>query len=541
MIKAKLFPAKSLKAFNRFAGNSFVFGFSKMNPKILHIHPADNVAVAVAPLAKAFPVEVGNAQIILKDDIPSGHKLAVRDIQARGKIFKYGHCIGHATQDIPGGAWVHSHNLHTDLAEVLEYKYEPISKVGLRQNVSSSPLDSREPKPDFVRLSFRGYRRANGKVGTRNEIWILNTVGCVNISAERIAKICREKFSHAPIDGVFSFSHPYGCSQLGDDLRNTQKILAGLLRHPNAGGVLVLGLGCENNQMQQLLKIAGEVDHSRLRFFNSQEVRDEIDAGVNAIAELAERMEHDTRSECAMSELVLGMKCGGSDGFSGITANPLVGRIADVVTANGGTVLLTEVPEMFGAEQQLMNRARDEKTFQQIVGMINDFKNYFIRHQQPIYENPAPGNIAGGITTLEEKSLGAIQKGGTAIVAQVLDYGALAEKGGLALLQAPGNDGVSTTAQVASGATMILFTTGRGTPLGLPVPTIKISSNSAIAQKKPQWIDFNAGVLLEGASMDGLTQQLLEKILRVASGEEQAKNESNGYKEIAIWKEGVTL
>lgn len=510
-----------------------------MIPKILHIHQRDNVAVALVPLAKAFACEVGTARIVLQDEVPAGHKFAVRDILAREKIYKYGHCIGHATKAIPAGAWVHSHNLHTDLAEVLEYKYEP-SEVGLAQKDFRNSKESSAQ----VRLhpqTFRGYRRANGKVGTRNEVWILNTVGCVNFTAERIAKICREKFAAAKIDGVFSYSHPYGCSQLGDDLRNTQNILAGLLRHPNAGGVLVLGLGCENNQMAQLLKIAGDVDASRLRFFNSQEVPDEIEAGVQAIDALVQRMEADARSECPVRDLQLGMKCGGSDGFSGITANPLVGRISDMITAQGGTVLLTEVPEMFGAEQQLMNRGRDEKTFQKIVAMINEFKNYFIRHQQPIYENPSPGNMAGGITTLEEKSLGAIQKGGTAIVSHVLDYGEQVQRGGLALLQAPGNDGVSTTAQVASGATMILFTTGRGTPLGLPVPTIKISSNTALAQKKPQWIDFNAGALLEGASMDALTEQLLEKILRVASGEEQAKNESNGYKEIAIWKEGVTL
>jgi len=512
-----------------------------MTPKILHIHPADNVAVALAPLEKDMVIAIGNIEITIAENILAGHKLAIRDIHVQEKVFKYGHCIGHATRDIPTGSWVHSQNLHTDLAEVLEYNYNPVSEVGL------APGDARnyEDPSAQVRLRppfFRGYRRANGKVGTRNEIWILNTVGCVNISAERIAKICREKFSHAPIDGVFSFSHPYGCSQLGDDLRNTQKILAGLLRHPNAGGVLVLGLGCENNQMEQLLKIAGEVDRSRLRFFNSQEVQDEVEAGVTAIGELAARMQHDTRSECALSDLVLGMKCGGSDGFSGITANPLVGRFADMVTNNSGTVLLTEVPEMFGAEQQLMNRARNEKVFLQIVAMVNDFKNYFIRHQQPIYENPSPGNMAGGITTLEEKSLGAIQKGGTAIIRQVLDYGEPAQQVGLTLLQAPGNDGVSTTAEVASGATMILFTTGRGTPLGLPVPTIKISSNSAIYQKKPQWIDFNAGALLDGTeTMDGLAQQLLDLVIKVASGEMKTKNELHGYKEIAIWKDGVTL
>jgi len=512
-----------------------------MKKAILYIHPRDNVAVAITPLAQATPVTIADNVVVLIENIPAGHKFAIRDIRTDEKIFKYGHCIGHATKDIPAGAWVHSHNLHTDLAEVLEYKYKPISEVGLAQG----DVRNYEDRSAQVRLRppvFRGYRRANGKVGTRNEIWILNTVGCVNISAERIAKICREKFADSPIDGVFSFSHPYGCSQLGDDLRHTQKVLAGLLRHPNAGGVLVLGLGCENNQMEQLLKVVGEVDRSRLRFFNSQDVHDEVEAGVAAIGELVARMQHDTRSECALADLVLGMKCGGSDGFSGITANPLVGLVADMVTNHGGTVLLTEVPEMFGAEQQLMNRARDEKTFQQIVAMINDFKNYFISHQQPIYENPSPGNMAGGITTLEEKSLGAIQKGGTALVSQVLDYGEPVQHGGLALLQAPGNDGVSTTAEVASGATMILFTTGRGTPLGLPVPTIKISSNTAIAQKKPQWIDFNAGALLDGAeTMDGLAQQLLDLMINVASGDMKTKNEIHGYKEIAIWKDGVML
>jgi len=512
-----------------------------MQKAILFIHPLDNVAVAITPLAKGVALLIAEAAITVPQDIPAGHKLAIRAIRSQEKIFKYGHCIGHATQDIPAGAWVHSHNLHTDLADVLEYKYEPVSEVRLAQ--ASSQTSANSPAQAGLRPSvFRGYRRASGKVGTRNEIWILNTVGCVNISAERIAKIGREKFADSPVDGVFSFSHPYGCGQLGDDLRHTQKVLAGLLRHPNAGGVLVLGLGCENNQMQQLLKVAGEVDRSRLRFFNSQEVQDEVEAGVTAIGELVVRMQNDTRRECALADLVLGMKCGGSDGFSGITANPLVGRIADMVTNNGGTVLLTEVPEMFGAEQQLMNRAQNGKIFQQIVAMINDFKNYFISHQQPIYENPAPGNIAGGITTLEEKSLGAIQKGGTAIVSQVLEYGEPAQHGGLALLQAPGNDGVSTTALVAGGATMILFTTGRGTPLGLPVPTIKISSNSAIYQKKPQWIDFNAGALLDGAAtQDELSQQLLSLVLQVASGEMKTQNEIHGYKEIAIWKDGVTL
>jgi len=341
---------------------------------------------------------------------------------------------------------------------------------------------------------------------------------------------------------VHAFSHPYGCSQLGDDLRNTQRVLAGLLRHPNAGGVLVLGLGCENNQLPELLRLAGEVDASRLRYFNTQEVVDEVEEGLERVAELVAVMEDDRREPCPASELILGHKCGGSDGFSGITANPLVGRVADRMSALGGGVILTEVPEMFGAEQVLMDRAVSEDVFGDIVSMINDFKEYFLRHGQPVYENPSPGNKAGGLTTLEEKSLGAIQKGGRAPVQRVLRYGEPAATGGLSLLEAPGNDGVSSTAMVASGATVLLFTTGRGTPLGFPVPTVKISSNSPIAEKKPHWIDFNAGALLDGAdTMDGLADELFARILDVASGRVRTNNEKHGYREIAIWKDGVTL
>jgi altronate hydrolase len=341
---------------------------------------------------------------------------------------------------------------------------------------------------------------------------------------------------------VHSFSHPYGCSQLGDDLTQTQRVLAGLIRHPNAGGVLVLGLGCENNQMASLLAQVGEIDQRQLRFFNSQDVMDEVEEGLEAIEELVQIMEQDRREECPASDLVIGFKCGGSGGFSGISANPLVGRIADRVTGLGGRALLTEVPEMFGAEQVLMNRAADPAVFESIVRMINDFKEYFIRHGQPIYENPSPGNKAGGLTTLEEKSLGAIQKGGRATVTDVLRYGEPVRRPGLSLLEAPGNDAVSSTAMVVSGATVLLFTTGRGTPLGFPVPTMKIATNTAISELKPHWIDFNAGSLLDGsASFEELTDALFARILDVASGRELANNEKHGYREIAIWKDGVTL
>ncbi|HEX7940690.1 MAG TPA: UxaA family hydrolase, partial [Gemmatimonadaceae bacterium] len=362
-----------------------------------------------------------------------------------------------------------------------------------------------------------------------------------NWAAEKIARSANERFAGV-IDGVHAFAHPYGCSQLGDDLGHTRQLLAGLMRHPNAGGVLVLGLGCENNQMDALLAEAGEIDRSRIRFFNTQDVFDEVQSGVAALNELVERMRDDRRETVPASALVLGNKCGGSDGFSGITANPLVGRVADRLTAAGGTVLLTEVPEMFGAERVLMNRAASEPVYREVVGMVNSFKEYFLRHGQPVYENPSPGNKAGGLTTLEEKSLGAIQKGGSSTVTSVLRYGQQVRVPGLALLEAPGNDGVSSTAMVASGATVLCFTTGRGTPLGFPAPTIKVASNSEIARKKPHWIDFDAGRLLDDpTAMDRLSDELLDFVLDVASGKTLTNNERNDVREIAIWKEGVTL
>ncbi|HET6231280.1 MAG TPA: altronate dehydratase family protein [Longimicrobiaceae bacterium] len=495
-------------------------------PLAVQVHPTDNVAVLVAALPAGAEIEVAGSTVVLREDVGAGHKVALAPLRAGETVVKYGFPIGLTTADVEQGVWVHSHNLKTHLEGVLDYSYAPVAQP--------SPAVSAMP-------TFMGYRRSDGRVGTRNEVWIVNTVGCVNTAADRIARAAAERYA-GRVDGVHSFSHPYGCSQLGDDLQNTRAVLAGLIRHPNAGGVLVLGLGCENNQMDELLAQAPDVDRNRLRFFNTQDVVDEVEEGVDLVGELVAAMEGDRRVEVPASELVIGNKCGGSDGFSGITANPLVGRVADKLTGLGGGVILTEVPEMFGAEQVLMNRAASEEVFGGVVSMVNDFKDYFIRHGQPIYENPSPGNKAGGLTTLEEKSLGAIQKGGRATVSRVLRYGQPAAPGGLSLLEAPGNDGVSCTAMVASGATVLLFTTGRGTPLGFPVPTMKVSSNSAIAEKKPHWIDFNAGALLDGdATLDGLADELFARVLDVASGRELTNNEKNGYREIAIWKEGVTL
>jgi altronate hydrolase len=496
-------------------------------PAAIRIAEGDNVAVALRVIAAGESVAIGGDNITARQEILAGHKLALAGIEVDQKAIKYGMPIGLASAPIERGDWVHSHNLRTSLSGVLEYQYAP---NGTRASASAPSVPT-----------FMGYKRANGKVGTRNELWVLNTVGCVNHAAERIAKQAAERYA-GRVDGIYAFAHPYGCSQLGDDLKNTQAVLAGLLRHPNAGGVLILGLGCENNQLDELMRLAGDVDKSRIAFFNTQDVIDELEEGTGAVARLVERVSEDRRVECPASDLVLGHKCGGSDGFSGISANALLGRVADRVTSLGGSVLLTETPEMFGAEQQLMNRATNEAVFGDIVHMVNDFKDYFLRHNQPIYENPSPGNKAGGLTTLEEKSLGAIQKGGRAPVSHVLRYGEPVDGSGLSLLESPGNDGVSSTAMVVSGATVLLFTTGRGTPLGFPVPTIKVSSNTDIATRKPHWIDFNAGALLDGTkSMAQLEEDLFALILAVASGEQLANNEKNGYREIAIWKEGVTL
>lgn len=497
-------------------------------PGAIIVHPNDSVAVLVQARHAGDVVELPGQHLTVRQDTPAGHKIALRAHAVGESVMKYGMPIGAATVDIAAGDWVHSHNLATRLSG--EERYEAAAQV------------TRERRGPVEPRTFDGYVRANGTVGTRNEVWIINTVGCVNTAAERIAQQARLRFA-ADCDGIHAFAHPYGCSQLGDDLSHTRALLAGLMRHPNAGGVLVLGLGCENNQMAQLLPAVGDdIDHSRLRFFNTQEVSDEIDEGVDAVGALVQRMASDVRTAVPLSKLVLGHKCGGSDGFSGITANALLGRLADRMDAYDAGVVLTEVPEMFGAEQVLLDRAISADVFDGLVRMVNDFKAYFIRHGQPVYENPSPGNKAGGLTTLEEKSLGAIQKGGQVPVTRVVRYGERAAPQGLTLLEAPGNDGVSSTAMVASGATLLLFTTGRGTPLGFPVPTIKVSSNSTIAARKPHWIDFDAGRLLDGATtFDALTDELLAYVVDVASGRTLTNNERYGYREISIWKDGVTL
>ena len=457
-------------------------------------------------------------QIHPKDNVEvreNGHKYALRKISSGENIIKYGFPIGHATCDIEIGEHVHTHNVKTNLEGTLEYTY--------------SPVDCEIQKSDR-KITFEGYVRENGDVGIRNDIWIVNTVGCVNKTAQRLSALTGAKY----------FSHPYGCSQLGDDHLTTQKILCAMVNHPNAGGVLVLGLGCENNNIKEMKRALGEYNPNRVKFLNCQDEDDEISVGVSLIDELKAYADTFKRQKIDISKLRVGLKCGGSDAYSGISANPLVGSLCDTLVSLGGSCVLTEVPEMFGAEHLLMERCKSKEIFDKTVLLINNFKDYFSRHNQVIYENPSPGNKDGGITTLEEKSLGCVQKGGHAPVVDVLDIGEPLVKNGLSLLNGPGNDMVAVTNLMASGAHIILFTTGRGTPLGAPVPTVKIATNSSLAKRKSSWIDFDASPILDGKPMADLTEELLSLVLEVASGK-TAKNEENGYSEIAIFKEGVTL
>ena len=491
---------------------------------IVKINQNDNVAVALRPLNKGEVLQAAETAVTLMEDIPQGHKFALKEIKSGEEVVKYGFRIGFAKEDIQPGQWVHVHNVKTALGDVLTYDYEPEG----HQDV--------EPTEHTY---FEGYRRTDGKAGIRNEIWIIPTVGCVNSIAKAL-ETAAKKFVGGNVEDVIAFQHPYGCSQMGDDQENTRKVLADMIHHPNAGGVLVLGLGCENSNIPVLMDYIGAYDEQRVKFLQCQDVEDEMEEAMKLIGELAVYAGAFSREKIDASELIIGMKCGGSDGLSGITANPVVGAFSDLLVSKGGTTILTEVPEMFGAETLLMNRCATPELFDKTVDLINNFKNYFTSHNQTIYENPSPGNKKGGISTLEDKSLGCTQKSGSALVKGVLEYGEPVKVKGLNLLSAPGNDLVAATALAVSGAHMVLFTTGRGTPFASPVPTVKISSNSKLAGHKNNWIDFNAGRMVEDKTKEELAEELLGYVLEVASGR-KVKSEEAGFHDMAIFKQGVTL
>lgn len=492
----------------------------------IKINPADSVVVCLRPFQKGETIEVDGKSVTLLQDTPAGHKVLINDAAQGDNIIKYGYPIGHAKEDLKEGQWVNENNLKTNLSGTLSYEYHPVNE---KLNI---PADNR---------TFNGYRRKNGEVGIRNEVWIVPTVGCVNGIAERLASLLEKETQLEGIDAVHAWHHNYGCSQLSGDHENTRKVLRDIVLHPNAGAVLVLSLGCENNQPEDFMAMLGDYDHDRIKLLVTQKVEgDEVEAGMEILRGLYNIAKQDKREACPLNELRVGLKCGGSDGFSGITANPLVGEFSDFLVAQGGTSILTEVPEMFGAETILMNRCETPALFEQTVKLVNDFKEYFLSHGEPVGENPSPGNKAGGISTLEDKALGCTQKCGRAPVSGVLGYGDRLQVKGLNLLSAPGNDLVASTALAASGCQIVLFTTGRGTPFGTFIPTMKISTNSTLFRNKPNWIDFNAGQLVEGRPMKDVLNDFIDKIISVANGE-PSQNEKNGYREISIFKNGVTL
>lgn len=493
--------------------------------RFIQIHQQDNVAVALTDLCQEDAVLISGQPILLRQPVARGHKFALQALATGEKVVKYGVSIGHATQPVAPGEIIHSHNARTNLQKVDDYRYQP--------NIVTLPD---QPADREIALFRRGKH-----VGIRNELWVLPTVGCVNGIARQIVSRFLYENSGAPdIDGVHLFTHPFGCSQLGQDHKNTRSILQNMVKHPNAGAVLVIGLGCENNQVDIFRETLGEYDTARVGFMTLQQHDDEVGAGLIELRRLYEAMRYDRRETGWLSELKFGLECGGSDGLSGITANPLLGRFSDWTIANGGTTVLTEVPEMFGAEHILMSRCRNQAIFEKTVSMINDFKRYFLDHQQPIYENPSPGNKAGGITTLEEKSLGCTQKAGQSQVVDVLKYGERLRLPGLNLLSAPGNDAVATSALAAAGCHMVLFSTGRGTPYGGFVPTVKLATNSELAGRKKHWIDFDAGALIHGVPMDELLTMFIDMLVDIANGR-QTRNELNDFRELAIFKSGVTL
>ena len=518
--------------------------------KTIKINPADNVAVAIEPLKKGESIHIDGQNITLNDDVPAGHKILLSDLVEGENVIKYGYPIGHLKENHKQGDWICHEHIQTNLSGLLDYEYQPVDKKELT-NPAYEEWFTKE------QLTFQGYRRKNGEVGIRNEVWIVPTVGCVNGIVNQLAEKLKQEVnsqlstvncqlstvnSQLPTPlRIVAFPHNYGCSQLSDDHENTRKVLRDLVLHPNAGAVLVVGLGCENNQPDQFEQLLGDYDKERIRFMVSQKVEgDEVEEGMKILRELYAIASKDQREAIPLSELRVGLKCGGSDGFSGITANPLLGVFSDFIVSQGGTTVLTEVPEMFGAETILMNRCENRALFDETVHLVNDFKQYFLSHGEPVGENPSPGNKAGGISTLEEKALGCTQKCGKSVVKGVLPYGERLSVKGLNLLSAPGNDLVASTALASSGCHIVLFTTGRGTPFGTFVPTLKVSTNSTLAKNKPTWIDFNAGTIVEGEPMVEVFKRFYQKVISIASGE-LTWNEKKNYQEIAIFKNGVTL
>lgn len=496
----------------------------------IKLYPQDTVALATSELKKGQTVTVDGETITLLDDIPNAHKIALKDFETGEAVRKYDNIIGYASKPIKKGEWIHSHNEVTGLGKSKEYTYDfnPISIF-----------------PGESDKTFMGYDRADGGAGIRNHLAIISTVFCANGPLRKLARMAEAKYPATEnFDGIIAFDQEFGCSQTGKDLVTTCKIIAGIAKNANFGGVLLVSNGCEMAIPSVLEQYMGDYDKKRIRTLTLQEVEDEFTAGMELIDEIMEEMKDDKRTPININRLHIAMNCGGSDGYSGITANTLLGTLCDTLVKEGAIMNMTEVPEMMGAEHILMNRAADKSIFDDIVKMMYDYDAYFARYGEKAADNPTQGNKAGGLTTLEEKSLGCIQKGGHCAVMEVLEYGERATKNGFVLVSGPGNDLAGVSGQIAAGAVLTIFTTGRGTPCGFAGPTFRLASNTALATRKSNWIDYDAGRLLTAKTpeeVEALNKELYDAIMATVNGQYRTRTEENGYYILGALKDGVTL
>ena len=512
----------------------------------VYLHSDDNLCVAARHLELGEEISVGGESLRLAEPVRLGHKLAVRAIREGERVKKYGQTIGFATRDIAPGQWIHSHNL---TAGRFEREYEYATEIP----PPPAPIEGR---------TFQGYRRAGGKAGTRNYIAVISSVNC----SASVSKYISQRFDNSllakfpNVDGLLPLTHKGGCGlqYAGEDHQQLTRVLSGFATHPNVGAYLLVGLGCETGTLQYLVQHGGLAEGvvqlntkangaARPPVVLSMQdcggTNKTVEAGIAAIAEMLPRVNGVRREPIPASELILGCECGGSDGNSGVTANPALGAASDLLVAAGGTSILSETPEIYGAEHLLVRRARTRAIGEKLIDRIRWWEEYTAKFGVEIDNNPSPGNKEGGLTTIYEKSLGAVAKGGSTALCGVYRYAEPVTAQGFVIMDTPGYDPASITGMVAGGANVVCFTTGRGSCFGCkPVPSIKIATNTPMYEQMIDDMDINAGVILEGASVADVGRQIFEFILEVAGGK-RTKSEIHGVgeEEFAPWSIGPTL
>lgn len=500
---------------------------------LVTLDPTDNVAVAVRRIGVGEPC----GRVTAREEIQKGHKIALSDIEPGAPICKYAQVIGYASSAIAAGSHVHVHNVEFRNTNQ-DYEF----CVDLRDPGAVPPED---------RATFRGFRRANGKVGTRNYVAVLTSVNCSATAARLIAAaFTPETLAQYPnVDGVVAFVHGTGCGMAddGDGYANLQRVLWGHALHPNIAGTLLVGLGCEVNQIDFLLEAYGLERGPLFQTMNIQSIgglRKTVEAGIAMVTEILPAANRAEREDCPASELMLALQCGGSDSWSGISANPALGHAADLLVGHGGTAVLAETPEIYGAEHLLTRRAVDEETGRKLLDRIRWWEHYVERNGGTMNNNPTPGNKQGGLTTILEKSLGAVAKGGTTNLTGVYRYAEPIDRKGFVFMDSPGYDPASITGEVASGCNIVAFTTGRGSAYGCkPSPCIKIASNSDVFNRMPEDMDVNAGrIVSDGASIEEVGEEIFRLILDTASGKPSlSEAQGLGDYEFVPWQVGATM